>query len=137
MANDSFLVWGEVGKENTPHLVVPITVEPTKPRVCHDERSLNCWIKDCPFSLDCIKDLPRYVGVCHYKTTFDDKRGYDHVFLYPSNYTFFGLEWEGRYFVYTTFPFGWKTSAYIYHSIMRFGSDFLYSFLGYTVFTVY
>ena len=46
VANGSFLVWGEVGKENTPHLVVPITVEPTKPRVCHDERFLNCWIKD-------------------------------------------------------------------------------------------
>ena len=53
------LFWGEVGKVNPPHLVMPITVEPTKPRMCHDERFLNCWIKDCPFSLDCIKDLPR------------------------------------------------------------------------------
>ena len=98
VATGSFLAWGEVGKENIPHLVVPITVEPTKPRVCHDERFLNCWIKDCPFSLDCIKDLLRYVGVGHYKTTFDGKSRYDHVFLHPSTYTFFGLEWEGRYF---------------------------------------
>ena len=28
--------------------------------------------KDCPFSLDCIKDLPRYVGVGHYQTTSND-----------------------------------------------------------------
>ena len=58
------------------------------------------WRNDrrSPFSLDCIKDLPRYVGIGHYKTTFDDKSGYDRVFLHPSTYTFFGLEWEGRYF---------------------------------------
>ena len=95
------LFWGEFGKVNPPHLVMPITIKPSKPRMCHDKRFLNCWIKDCPFSLDCIKDLPRYVGIGHYQTTFDDKSGYDHVFLHPSSYTFFGLEWEGRYFVYT------------------------------------
>ena len=46
-------------------LVMPITVEPTKPRMCHDERFLNLWIKDCPFSLDCLSDLPWYVGPGH------------------------------------------------------------------------
>ena len=96
---------------------MPITVEPSKPRMCHDERFLNCWIKDCPFSLDYITDLPRYVSVGHYQTTFDDKSGYDHVRLHPSSSTFFGLEWEGWYFVFTTLPFGWKASAYLYHSI--------------------
>ena len=28
---------------------MPITVEPTKPRMCHNERLLNLWMKDCPF----------------------------------------------------------------------------------------
>ena len=117
VANGSLLVWGEVGKVDPPHLVMPITVEPSKPRMCHDERFLNCWIKDCPFSLDYITDLPRYVGDGHYQTTFDDRSGYDHVRLHPSSSTFFGLEWEGWYFTYSTLPFGWKASAYIYHSI--------------------
>ena len=49
VANGSFLVWGEVGKVNPPHMVIPITVEPTKPRMCHDERFLNCWIKTACF----------------------------------------------------------------------------------------
>ena len=281
VANGSLLVWGEVGKVDPPHLVMPITVEPSKPRMCHDERFLNCWIKDCPFSLDYITDLPRYVSVGHYQTTlrgadsrvktcdfcgrmhdvskrencpafgkrcnkcnkqnhfanvcfgsapkpsqrgsrvhyledefsdevfgvqeisavtlndsqlvtlklesgnylrfqpdtgaqcnvvplhlykkatndfdllnvapvstaiisyggtsipilgrvrlrvwrgdfrwcvghYQTKSGYDHVRLHPSSSTFFGLEWEGWYFVYTTLPFGWKASAYLYHSI--------------------
>ena len=42
-------VWGKVGEVDPPHLVMPLTVEPTKPRLCHDERFLNLWIKDCPF----------------------------------------------------------------------------------------
>ena len=117
VANGLLLVWGEVGKVDPPHLVMPITVEPSNPRMCHDERFLTCWIKDCPFSLDYITDLPRYVSVGHYQTTFDDKSGYDHVRLHPSSSTFFGLEWEGWYFVYTILPFGWKASAYLYHSI--------------------
>ena len=61
VANGSLSVWGKVGEVSPPYLVMPITVEPSKPRVCHDERFLNLWIKDLPFSLDLITDLPRYV----------------------------------------------------------------------------
>ena len=57
--NGSLKFWGKVGEVQPPHLVMHITVEPSKPRVCHDERFLNLWIKDCPFSLDYLSDLPR------------------------------------------------------------------------------
>lgn len=60
--NGSLRFWGLVGEVEPPHLVMPITVEPTKPRMCHDERFLNLWVKDLPFSLDYLSDLPRYVG---------------------------------------------------------------------------
>ena len=29
-------VWGRVGEVIPPHLVLPLTVEPSKPRLCHD-----------------------------------------------------------------------------------------------------
>ena len=58
---------------------MPITVEPTKPRMCHDKRFLNVWIKDLPLSLGYISGLPRYVFKSHFQTTFDDKSGYDHI----------------------------------------------------------
>ena len=91
VVNGSLLVWGEVGKVNLnpPHLVMPITVEPSKPCMCHDERFLNHWIQNCPLSLDYITDLPRYVGAGHYQTTFDTKSRYDHVRLHPFSSTFF------------------------------------------------
>ena len=117
VANGSLSVWGKVGEVSPPHLVMPITVESSKPRMCHDERFLNLWIRDLPFSLDLITDLPRYVHKGNFQTTCDDKSGYDHVLLSTESRTYFGLEWRGWYFVFNTLPFGWKASAYLYHSI--------------------
>ena len=61
--------------------------------------------------------LPRYVEQNHYQSTIDDKSGYDHVKLSSTSRTYFGLEWKGWYFVFNTIPFGWKASAYLYHTI--------------------
>ena len=36
-------VWDSVDQVASPYLVLPLTVEPTKPRLCHDERYLNLW----------------------------------------------------------------------------------------------
>ena len=127
VSNGSLLVWGEVEKVPPPHLLMPVTVEPSKPRMCHDERFLNLWIKDCPFSLDYITDLPRYVAPGHFQTSFDDKSGYDHVRLHPCSFTFFGLQWEGWYFTYATLPFGWKASAYLYQTIGLAATNFVRS----------
>ena len=57
--NGSMTVWGKVGCCDPPHLVMPLTVEPSKPRLCHDERFLNLWISDKPFMLNTLKDVPR------------------------------------------------------------------------------
>lgn len=117
LANGSISVWGKVGECTPPYLVMPLTVEPTKPRLCHDERFLNLWVKDSPFTLDYISNLPRYVGKDSFQTTIDDKSGYDHVRLAENSRKFFGLQWQGVYYLYHTIPFGWKASAYIYHTI--------------------
>lgn len=46
------------------------------------------------------------------------KSGYDHVSLHPLAERYLhGLSWNDCYFVYTTLPFGWKASAFVYHSI--------------------
>ena len=41
IANDSLSVLGRVGECDPPLLDLPITIEPSKPRMCHDERYLN------------------------------------------------------------------------------------------------
>ena len=60
--------WGEVGVVSPLHLVLPVTIEPSKPRLCHHERFLNLWIRDLPVQLDHLADLPRYVLPGHLKT---------------------------------------------------------------------
>ena len=90
-------VWGRVGEVGSPHLVFPLTIEPSKPRLCHDERFLNLWIRDLPFKLDHLLDLPRYVLPGHFQTSFDDRSGYQHVLLHPSARTYFGFQWNDVY----------------------------------------
>ena len=69
---------GRVGEIELPHLVLPLTVEPSKLRLCHDARFLNLWMRDVPFSLDTLTHLPCYVTPDSYQTILDDKSGYDH-----------------------------------------------------------
>ena len=120
-------MWGKVGLVDPPHLVMPLTVEPTKPRLCHDERLLNHWIQDCPFNLDNLSHLPRYLQKDSLQTTLDDKSGYDHILLDEASRTYFGIQWKGWYFVCNTIPFGWKASAFIYHSTGLLASHYLRS----------
>ena len=127
LASGAISVWGKVGKDPPPKLVMPLTVEPTKPRLCNDSRFLNLWIKDTPFRLDTIVSLPRYVSQDSFQSVCDDKSGYDHIFLSEDSRTYFGFQWAGWYFVSNTIPFGWKTSAYIYHSTGLIVSHFFRS----------
>lgn len=100
-------VWGNVSDDSPSYLVLPLTVEPTKPRLCIDARFLNLWMRDAPFSLDRLADVPRYASVSQ------------------SSQTYVGFQWNGFWFVCTTLSFGWKISPYIYHTIDLVASGYL------------
>jgi len=89
---------GRVGEVDSPHLVLPLTVESTKPRLCHNARFLILWMRDMPFKLDTLSNLPRYVGRDTYQTILDDKSAYDRLLFTESSGTFFGIQWGGWYF---------------------------------------
>ena len=108
---------GRVGEMLPPRIVMPLTVEPSKPRLCQDQRYLNCWIKDMPFHLDSVVNLTRYVGKDHFQAKLDDKSGYDHVLMADDSRPWMGFQWGGWWFVNNTLPFGWKMSPYIYQSL--------------------
>jgi hypothetical protein len=120
-------LWGKVGEVSPPHLVMPLTVEPRKPRLCNDDRFLNLWTVDRPFKLDRLPNLPRYVHKNSFQTVTDDKSGYDHILLTTNSRTYFGFCWGMWYFVSNTIPFGWKLSAYVYHSTGSLVSHHLHS----------
>lgn len=65
---------GKVGEIDPPHIVSPITVEPSKPRMCINLMYLNCFMKDAPFNLETLADVPRKVEGDSFLTKLDDKR---------------------------------------------------------------
>lgn len=117
IASGAVGIIGPIHECPPPHLVMPLTVEPGKPRLCHDERFLNLWMKDMPFRLDSLIDVPRYMEIGHYQTKLDDKSGYDHVLLSQESRSLVGFQWGGWWFVNNVLPFGWKISPYIYQTL--------------------
>ena len=108
---------GNVGECKCPKVIMPLTVEPSKPRLCHDERFLNLWIKDCPFQLETLKDFHRLVERDSKMIACDEKSGYSHLSITNSSQTYFGFQFGGWLFCYTTLPFGFKAAAFTYQTV--------------------
>ncbi|XP_062591418.1 uncharacterized protein LOC134252891 [Saccostrea cucullata] len=117
IVNGSLSVVGKIGECELPHTIMPLTVEPTKPRLCHDDRYINLWTKDMPFQLENLKHVPRMVEKDMKMITCDEKSGYDHVNLCQNSRKYFGIQFGGWVLTYNTLPFGWKASPYIYQTI--------------------
>ena len=113
----SIRLLGRVNECEPPKLVIPLTVEPSKPRLCHDERFLNLWIKHCHFQLETLNDVHRLIRHKSLMVACDEKSGYSHVLLSASSQTYFGIQFGGWLFCYCVLPFGFQGAAFIYQSI--------------------
>jgi hypothetical protein len=109
------LFWGKEGECEPPLCVLPISVEPKKPRMIHDDRFLNLWSKDSPFQLETLKSIPSWATREIF--TIDLKSGYHHIKISKDSRKYFGFLWEGNFYVYTVMPFGWKCAPFIFQSI--------------------
>ena len=115
--NGSVKLLGEVGSCDLPKVIMPIVIEPSKLRMCHDERYINLWVKDCAFSLENLRHVPRLVSKNSKLFCTDEKSGYDHLRIREEDQTYFGIAFGGYVMVYTTLPFGFKASPYIYQTV--------------------
>ena len=79
---------------------------------------LNCFMKDTPFSLDTLSEVPKIVKKNSFLTKLDDKSGYDYMLMSENSKSLLGFQWDGHYFQCNTLPFGWKNSAFVYHTII-------------------
>ena len=128
LSNGALTLLGKLGECPLPRLIMPLTVEPSKPRLCHDERFLNLWVKDNPFKLDTLQHLHRLIDKDARMISCDDKSGYDHAFLSENCKEYFGITFAGWVMVCNTLPFGWKASAFVYQSIGYVATSYLRSF---------
>ena len=113
LRDGSISLLGRVGAVDPPHLVLPLTVEPTKPRLIHDCRFLNLWQAGVTFSLETLVNVPALAPKGTFFTTLDEKSSYDGHLLTPSSRKYFGIQFAGWYFCYNTITFGWRMSAVI------------------------
>ena len=99
-----------------PLLLSPLTVEPSKPRLCVNmSQTLNpaCTFPSTPLEgLDVVQDNarggPRHGAAC------DENAGCTHHLLDAASRVLFGVLFLGFVFVLATLPFGWSPSCY-YH----------------------
>lgn len=117
ITNGSVSLLGRVGDVEHPIVISPLTVEPTKPRLCVNLMYLNNFMRDTPFKLDTLVDIPKVVEPGTYLTSLDDKSSYDHVMLTQASRQLTGFTFQGWVMTLNTVPFGWKNSAYVYQLI--------------------
>lgn len=100
-----------------PFLILPLIVEPRKPRLCFDARWANLWFPSPKFRFDTLRDFQRGVRRNDWMFSIDHKSGYQHVRMHPSAHPYLGFSWRGRWYRYRVLPFGVAPACYIYQSL--------------------
>ncbi|KAK3279642.1 hypothetical protein CYMTET_12504 [Cymbomonas tetramitiformis] len=127
-------IWGQEGECQPPHLVMPVGVEPNKPRKINDARFLNLWCKDMPFTYESVSMLPQVLERGDPAWIMDQANGFFHVRITEESQQFMGFLWDGVYYVYTVLNFGWKLAPIVYSAfagefagfIRRLGIPYLF-----------
>ena len=112
--------WSEVKTDvdsDTPRVVSPLGIEPNKPRAIWDGRYVNEFCGEFPFHMDNAAKVAEIAWPNAYFFKLDHKNGYLHIPIHRESWKFFGILWNGIYYVVTVLPFGWKISPLIYHTV--------------------
>ena len=110
-----------------PRVIMPLSVEPSKPRLIYDARRLNATCRHVSFSLDSVGSVAALGWKGCYQGSLDDKSGFHHILLHPASWPLFGVVWEGITYVWTVLPFGWNESPFVYQTVSGVRSQFLRS----------
>lgn len=104
--------------DSKPVKVLPLGVEPKKPRLIWDARWLNLMCKHSRFTMDGVGKVAQCAWQGAHQVTIDHKAGYHHVGLRTESWQYFGFEWQGEYYVFTVLCFvGWCSAPVIYASL--------------------
>ena len=105
------------GGPERPHLVLALSIEPTKPRLITDARPLNAFTREQPFSLDNVGHIPSLIGVGELMVSLDHTNAYSHVNLHCSSERMFGIRWKNILYAWCCLSFGYMLSPYIYQRL--------------------
>ena len=100
-----------------PELILPLGVEPSKPRLLWDARYLNLFLKHCPFMLDGLEKASSIGWERMHLFKIDHKAGYLQVPFHRDSWKYLGVEWNKEVLVFTCLAFGGSFCPVIYHSL--------------------
>jgi len=106
-----------------PYLVLPIGVvlkkSNLKPRLIFDAQYLNSHIVVPSFKYEDLGYTNQFINPGDYLVTTDFHSGYHHVDLHPDFHDYFGIEWNGLFYVFTSLPFGLASACWCFTKITR------------------
>lgn len=70
------------------------------------------------FKLEGIKEALDFVQKDGFMFKFDLSSG-DHIDLHPSMFKYFGFSWSGKFYVFTSLPFGLSSAPFIFTKILK------------------
>eukprot|EP00903_Cladosiphon_okamuranus_P006868 g6689.t1 len=112
--------WADVrgpGGPARPRMIVPLSVEESKPRLIYDARRLNDGIRYFPFAMDTVAKVAGGALQHCFMTSLDDKSAFHHILLRPSSWPLFGFSYKGVDYVWQVLPFGFSASLWVYHTL--------------------
>lgn len=120
------LAVGAIAREATPPLVVlPLGVEPKKPRLILDARYLNLWCPSEDMQYETLRHFQQGIAVDDWLFSLDHKSGYHHVPLVEACWQYMGFQWEGQYYTFRVLPFGWAPACFVYNSMSAVLASFI------------
>ena len=119
-----------------PRVVLPLSVEPDKPRLITDARYINLWTSLGEFKLDTVGQVPDSFREDTLLCNYDHKSGYHHFDFVADEQDYFGFSIRGEYFVFASGCFGYSRMPEVYHithmALLRFAQNiFKIPCLGY------
>lgn len=108
--------------KDRPLCVSPVSCVPKKNksfRLIVDLRKLNSSI-NCPkFQYEDINTVVKLVQPGDHLITVDIKSGFHHIPVHENFQTFLGIQWKGKFYVWTVVPFGMSASPFFFHKVIR------------------
>jgi hypothetical protein len=98
--------------DERPYLLLPLSIEPDKPRLIVDSRPMNRYTKAMPFVMGSVGLVPAMVPERALFSSVDHKSGYHHVWVHPECWQFQGVFWKGQYYVFCVLVFGYCLSPW-------------------------
>ena len=121
--HEMLLAGSLVHVDHKPFMVSPLGVvfkhSNGKPRLIFDARVLNSFIIVPSFKYEDLGFIPQILKPDDYFVTTDYSRGYHHVDLHEDFWKYFGVEWEGNYYVFCSLPFGLASACWAFTKITR------------------